>query len=430
MLFKRLLCLLAATSSVAAAIITKTVSLSTVTATECKTLLGPSSRSPIPTTTTTKSLAPQVLVLISVSTPVKTVTPRAITVTETEQVLTTTTTTNSAVTGTFSTTTTVFETLSMTTTETAFSTELLVETSTITATNGVPTLPGFKFVEDSTGLRDPNPEEETESAPQQAGLQDTEFQQPLLRSRRSAAPDHRRIPGPPGRGNPFPPGHRVPFPPAPPGHKCPWNDRYPSSVNCVKAVRTQYVKLIIFAKPFYRTTTIPAATSTATTKKTMTSVSTIVPPSVTETESFSTTVATTTTFTSSITETTSITETIEASITVTSYAACASQNILGPQIEGNRNILGVGANDGSPSRIQDVQPGTNAYDCCVTCVTSSQNCQYSVFIPTYGLCGRILNTDTCPGPSFDAGGLYLVESEKGDPSGYVISNGPCASFRQ
>lgn len=179
-----------------------------------------------------------------------------------------------------------------------------------------------------------------------------------------------------------------------------------------------YVKKIILVKP---TVTVTAARPTSTVTNTITK---------TETDTFIPQASTTTTFSETVTETTTsvITETSTSTVivpvtetqtsTVTSYAACATSNILGPQIQTGQYIQDVYYSD----RTAQVQqpPATNAYDCCVACLTGTR-CYISQFIG--GTCFTLGNGAQCNNPGYTAG--YFKKTTGPNAFNSVISNGPC-----
>ncbi|KAL9123649.1 MAG: hypothetical protein Q9217_006938 [Psora testacea] len=409
-------------SAISAKYLTITAGSSKVTTTVCRTTLATSLQESIPTRTYARTaLLPEVEIVLAVSTPAKTVTPPTVTATNTLQTYITTTVTASTATGTFSTTTTLFETDSITTTETSVSTSTLTETSTSRSVVTEPAPSSWIPVKNSTGLR--NLGDQAFHVSQEAHLQQSDLQQPLQDDESSPTPNHH------GRlelRSLWPP--KIPSPPGIPGHKSPWSDLYPSSVTCMHYVRTRYVKMIIFVQPYYTTTTIPAATSTTTSTETVSSTTTIVPDSVTVIKSFSSTSTTTTTFTSVVTDISSTTECVNATTTTTTYAACFTENKLGPRLDNGKYVENAAISDFLSK--PDMTLTDTAYDCCVDCLLSSQNCQYSVWYPPYaptpGRCGRLLNPAICRGQEYEAG---IVRQEPYDPahplSGFVVSNGPC-----
>ncbi|KAL8963003.1 MAG: hypothetical protein Q9183_005066 [Haloplaca sp. 2 TL-2023] len=138
---------------------------------------------------------------------------------------------------------------------------------------------------------------------------------------------------------------KIPKPPGVPGDKNPWTDKYPLSVTCFEVVRAHYVKMVIFVYPYTTTTTVPPSTSTTTSTQTISSTSTIIPDEVTVVESFSTTTTTTTTFTSHVIDISTATELVNATLTTTSYAACGTDNLLGPWLNKDTKVGAGSYND-------------------------------------------------------------------------------------
>ncbi|CAO1604207.1 hypothetical protein XANCAGTX0491_007772 [Xanthoria calcicola] len=182
--------------------------------------------------------------------------------------------------------------------------------------------------------------------------------------------------------------------------------------------------MIVFIKPYATTTTIPPATSTTTSIQTVSSTSTVVPDSVTVIKSFSTTSTTTTTLTSVVTDIASATELVNATTTTTTYAACFTENQLGQRLADGWTIGTVSIND--PTTRQDIQAINSTYDCCVSCLLSDQNCQYStiLFHQNPPLCGRLLNPAICRGQGYDAGEIREYPDAL-RAQGQSVSNGPC-----
>ncbi len=403
---------------ISAKYLTITAGSSDITTTQCKTLVGILSKESVPTYTFSRTaLLPEIVLALAVSTPGSTVTPPAVTATNTLQTYTTTTITASTATGTFSTTATIFETDSTTTTETVVSTTTSTTTSTSTAVVTVPAPTDWIPVKNSTGLKDRE---------DQAILPGSEIQQPL-------EDDGSRVEGG------WPPG--IPNPPGIPKRKDPWEKLHPLSVTCKQAlsmplfkensycpgfqtVRTRYVKMIVFIKPYATTTTIPPATSTTTSIQTVSFTSTIVPYSVTVIKSFSTTSTTTTTLTSVVTDIASATELVNATTTTTTYATCFTENQLGQRLADGWTIGTVSINDLTTR--QDIQAINSTYDCCVSCLLSDQNCQYStiLFHQNPPLCGRLLNPAICRGQDYDAGEIKEYPDAL-KMAGQSVSNGPC-----
>ncbi|KAL8648194.1 MAG: hypothetical protein Q9210_005132 [Variospora velana] len=404
MVLSKLLISVLLSAPISAKYLTFTAGSSDITTTRCKTFVGHSSKSSVPTHSFSRTARPEIVVVLTVTTPGSTVTPAAVTATDTVQTYTTTTITASTATGTFSTTSTVFETESITTTDTLVSTTTSTTTSIGTAVVTEPAPSGWISVKNSTGLKDHN---------DQAVLQGSDVQQPLQDDRSGV------------RGG-WPP--RIPGRPGSPRRKNPWADEYPASVTCFKTVRTRYIKMIVFVKPYTTTTTIPPATSTTTSIQTVGSTSTIVPDGVTVIESFSTTSTTTTTLTAVVTEISSATELVNATTTTTSYAACFTENLLSEKLQNGMALQFLSVADGQGKR--DIQTSiSSAYDCCVSCLLSSENCQYSTLLHYRDppVCGRLLNPAICLGQDYEAG---VVFTARYDPQGLYqeASNGPCGKL--
>ncbi len=162
--------------------------------------------------------------------------------------------------------------------------------------------------------------------------------------------------------------------------------------------------MIVYVHQHSTTITIPAATSTTTSTETVSSNTTIVPDEVTVIKSFSTTSTTTTTLTSVVTDLATTTEHVNATVTETSYAACKSENRLGPLLDNGQVISAVGITDELYPK-QDISSTESAYVCCVSCLMSKQHCQYSMWWPARGQCARLLNPAICRGQDYKAGGL-------------------------
>ncbi|KAL8869494.1 MAG: hypothetical protein Q9174_004230 [Haloplaca sp. 1 TL-2023] len=403
MLGKILIPLLLSTS-ISAKYLTITAGSSDVTTTQCRTIIGVTSLDKVPTYTLSRTaLLPEITLALAVSTPGSTVTPPAITATNTLQTYTTATVTASTATGTFSTTTTVYETDSITTTDTVLSTTTSTTTATGTSTHVVPAPSDWINVTNSTGYT------ETGS---QAGVHDSSAQQLLQDS------------GTRVKGG-WPP--KIPKPPGFPDGKSPWENKHPLSVTCFQTVRTHYIKKVIFVKPYTTTTTLPPATSTITSTQTIESTSTIVPDKVTVIKSFSTTSTTTTTFASVITDTSTTTEQVNATLTSTSYAACGTDNILGPKLPDGRKLAAASINDYVAGQ-QDTTLQGSEYDCCVSCLLDeASNCQYSVtlYYMDPPACGRLLNPAVCRGQDYEAGEIRVVPGDDENETGVTVSNGPC-----
>ncbi|KAL8969694.1 MAG: hypothetical protein Q9197_004204 [Variospora fuerteventurae] len=405
MVLGKLLLSVLLSAPISARYLTITAGSSRITSTHCKTFVGHSSKSSVPTHSFLRTARPEVEVVLTATTPGTTVTPPAVTATDTVQTYTTTTITASTATGTFSTTTTLFKTESITATKTVVSTTTFTTTSVSTAVVTEPAPSGWITVKNSTGLKDVN---------DPAVLQGSDVQQPLQDDGSSGVKDH------------WPPWNlRRPGSPRP---RNPWHDDYPASVTCFKTVWTRYIKMIVLVKHYTTTTTIPPATSTITNTQTVGSTSTVVPDGVTSVKSFSTTRTTTTTLTAVVTKISSATKLVHATTTTTSYAACFTENLLSEKLQNGLAIQFLGMAD--PLGKPDVQGSINtAYDCCVSCLLSSENCQYSTLLHYQDppVCGRLLNPAICRGQDYETG---AVLAGRYDPQARYqeASNGPCGKL--
>ena len=201
----------------------------------------------------------------------------------------------------------------------------------------------------------------------------------------------------------------------------PYNQSFRSNsiFSGTKYITIIYTEKIIAIKP---TSTVTAATpiSTSIVTATITSTSTVLPSNVPVTSTFSTTQTSTTTITASSTSTITTTTTITTSVTVTSYAACGPTNLLGPQIQ-NGNYIDDVEMEGI-SFIVD-SDATTAYDCCVACFTSPDQCQYMTFYSGSGMCQFLGYGIVCNNPGYTAGTFFQTPITSG--LGLILANGPC-----
>jgi hypothetical protein len=179
------------------------------------------------------------------------------------------------------------------------------------------------------------------------------------------------------------------------------------------------VTVVITAKT--STKILPQSTATVTSTTVSTSTSTVVPSDVSKTLSFSTTIpvtVTTTFYTSPVVTTTT---TFTVSSTLTGYAACATNNLLGPVYNGNIiDDVYFGGNIYDDS----TTPTNSAYDCCVACLTS-ETCSGSSYETNSGTCYQYTARSCANGQIY--GGSFTHESNGGSNTGFsfVISNSNC-----
>ena len=113
--------------------------------------------------------------------------------------------------------------------------------------------------------------------------------------------------------------------------------------------------------------------------------------------------------------------------TTSFYAACASNNILGPQVAQNGEyVQGVGNSD--PNGIQATVPATSAYGCCVMCLLGSPipNCQNTIYDANTGICNPIGgDAAVCPNGAQGPSGYVLLTTSENNR---FDSNGPCGTL--
>ncbi|KAL9584700.1 MAG: hypothetical protein Q9212_001956 [Teloschistes hypoglaucus] len=365
---------------------------STVSSQLCTTTFASTSgKGAIPTTTTVKTLAAEIVLILSASTPYATVTPQASTVTNTVPVTTVVTSNGVATTGTFTTTQTFTSTVVETSTVVSSSTTTFTSTTSSTSTLFIPTSQGFIPIYDSSGRSTkPNP-------PQKRDL-------PAIERKRSPL-------GPAGH-----PHEKRTGPTSAP--------KYPKSVTCVRYIKVRITVKLIIIKPTV-TTTAAASTSTSTVAKTVTSTSTIIPPGVTSTVTQSTTSTTTSTTTTTSAVLISSTETVTQVSTTSSYAACATNNLLGPSLDNGKTVFGP---YGYPDQAtQQTFNENSAYDCCVRCITTP-NCYVSSYAVGDKVCSNVI---AGPGEECDPNQIGARIFENGNPpQSYspTLSNGYCGKF--
>ena len=104
----------------------------------------------------------------------------------------------------------------------------------------------------------------------------------------------------------------------------------------------------------------------------------------------------------------------------TSYAACAANNII-DHANGGKTIEEV--DGGTGNRASFVYSG-NSYDCCVSCITSSDNCRAFVYVGLSGFECELLIGNSCT-PGVPGGGLQYKTSLSDTGPGIPVGNGRC-----
>lgn len=344
----------------------------------CRTKLAMTSVALVPTTTITQQIHdPTAVVILSTIRDTVTVTP-VLTVTGTDYETSTVTSTADAITDTFSTTSTEFDTATVTITPDPSTTTFFVSvftTSTSTSTIGTSagftplagTLPTGKVIERSF------PELENDCSPD---LDDY---------------------------------------------------KYPEEVVCHEKIilKTTAVSTVT-GSPV--TWTAATSTTTVTVTNTITTSSVVVPTDVSSTLSYSTTSTITETSsapaeTSTITATTTVTA---VAATVTTYGACAANNIAGLPLSSDfgsfaGQYIETTLFTNVPGEFTTVGDSTSAYHCCVSC-QENHNCAMSYYTPItpgFGFC-YLIETTRC---SFSS--TYLTAYVSSRVSNVQISNGNC-----
>ncbi|OCL06509.1 hypothetical protein AOQ84DRAFT_410871 [Glonium stellatum] len=247
--------------------------------------------------------------------------------------------TDLAITDTFSTTSTIITT----TTETQTSTTTITTVSsapdtTVTATYTVPTSSGFLPIADTTASAYPAKLKREVSHPHGYGLSEREQPKKGICGAKT----------------------------------------YPVAVQCVKVIEKQAVNTVVrTGKPI--TKILPRSTISSTVYITSTTTSTLVPPDVSTTLLFSATSTVTEQTTSTVTSTSTSVAQNTVSMTVSSYAACATNNILGPTLSNGETIYLYQA------ATYSVTPGTSTTDCCEKC-QSGTSCSGVGYNPKNGYC--------------------------------------------
>lgn len=112
------------------------------------------------------------------------------------------------------------------------------------------------------------------------------------------------------------------------------------------------------------------------------------------------------------------------SATVTWYAACATNNILGPQVSAGTYVQGL--NQADPNfQLVNVE-ASSPYDCCAKCASGSvlSNCEMTQYYAGSGECYVTGRSDAgwCPnGTQANAGIVHYSDTVQD----YYFSNGPC-----
>ena len=105
----------------------------------------------------------------------------------------------------------------------------------------------------------------------------------------------------------------------------------------------------------------------------------------------------------------------------TSYDACSSANII-DHANGGHTIVEV---DGGVGNSASFVSTGSAYDCCVACITSSDNCRGFVYIGISGFECELITGNTCdPGVAY-GGEQFKTDATDTNSPGLPIGNGRC-----
>lgn len=121
------------------------------------------------------------------------------------------------------------------------------------------------------------------------------------------------------------------------------------------------------------------------------------------------------------------TTTLTATSVSTYYAACATNNLLGPEFAtpsgSGMYVEQLAAHDPHASYINDVSVD-NAYDCCVACFSNEylDNCQAAQYLGSQTC--TLVGGDAAYCPNGKQGLAYSITTST-TYSNVVVSNGPC-----
>ncbi|KAF2493526.1 hypothetical protein BU16DRAFT_563680 [Lophium mytilinum] len=361
------------------ALVASALNTGTTTVQKCTTKLSSKSIKKVPTSTktTTVTLLPKIVL----STTHKTITTSAkpITTSVVSETTITETYTDLAVTDTFSTTSTDYATVTDFQTYTiTFTTVIGAPDTTVTAVYTVPTPDGFLPVADTQGGYPGTPAK---------GKRAAQHPHSDLAERKATK----------GGCN---------------------SKTYPVAVQCLKQIQKQVTKTVVIVGKAI-TKTLPPKTVTSTVQSTQTTTLTEVPADVSVTESFSTTL--TVTEEETITTAFPVTSTSQNTVsqTQTSFAACATNNILGPALSDGTIIVNAGHNAGSFARA----PSTSALDCCEQCQRATA-CSGVAWNANGNTCFIFTTASGTCGAQSAVSEYFLVGAP---PQGFqlTVSNGPC-----
>ncbi|PNS15986.1 Grx4 family monothiol glutaredoxin [Sphaceloma murrayae] len=206
---------------------------------------------------------------------------------------------------------------------------------------------------------------------------------------------------------------------------------YPTEVLCTKSLlaeTTIYSPLNLGAT----FVTPEPVTRTTTTLKLVTVTLTIPSPSPFRTASYVTTKTLTTTSTHFESTTSVSTQTHTVSRTRTAFAACNTQNLLGPKVAGDAHIVNLYALGPYKYTSFDFGTARNAEECCVECHDLSTPCLGSIWDMDARRCMLVTDPRSQCLDQETAGGVFVTRprDERGGIGRHkwpewIVSNGPC-----
>ncbi|KAJ9603923.1 hypothetical protein H2200_011445 [Cladophialophora chaetospira] len=178
------------------------------------------------------------------------------------------------------------------------------------------------------------------------------------------------------------------------------------------------------------TSTAPTPVSTTTETEETTSTSTIYPTDATTTTTVTITTTATDTSTPPAVTTTSTSTLIETAYISTSYAACATNNIVGTL--NGYGITQVQSTTNFPDEYNRMTTNdASSYACCVSCVTNP-NCLFDFFYPGFAPGSQCYVVVTAGQSQCSAPGQYEAEADYDTSfppdTGYFLSNGNCGIY--
>lgn len=111
--------------------------------------------------------------------------------------------------------------------------------------------------------------------------------------------------------------------------------------------------------------------------------------------------------------------------TTTIYAASATNDVLDPRLKNGNEFADFDTRD--PAVQTSRKEANTPYDCCVACITSPSNCQFSFYDSDNESCFDFENAAACPAQPFFAGPLSGILDD--DRTSIFYSNDPCGQLQ-